>query len=95
MSDERCPKPGCGAQRTLGAPCTDWDCPEQWVHHTKFKPAIRAAHLRGLMEALEFVDDYVVKNTHVGDCGGNEYPTPDEIIEALDSRIQQLQSDKE
>ncbi|TGR83315.1 hypothetical protein EN866_34260 [Mesorhizobium sp. M2D.F.Ca.ET.223.01.1.1] len=26
-----CSKPGCGAQRILGKPCKDWDCPQQTV----------------------------------------------------------------
>lgn len=26
-----CAKPGCGAQKILGYPCTDWDCPQQTV----------------------------------------------------------------
>lgn len=36
-SDERCRKPGCGAQRLL---CTDYDCPQIWVHHTEHTAAL-------------------------------------------------------
>jgi hypothetical protein len=27
----KCAKPGCGAQRIIGSPCADWDCPQQTV----------------------------------------------------------------
>jgi len=30
----KCSKPGCGAQCIIGKPCTDWDCPQVFVHYT-------------------------------------------------------------
>ncbi|UXO85623.1 hypothetical protein [Brucella intermedia] len=38
-SEPRCSKPGCGALKIVGKPCTDADCPQQWVHHTDTRPA--------------------------------------------------------
>lgn len=38
-SEQRCSKPGCGALKIVGKPCTDADCPQQWVHHTDTRPA--------------------------------------------------------
>lgn len=38
-SEQRCGKPGCGALKIVGKPCTDADCPQQWVHHTATRPA--------------------------------------------------------
>lgn len=37
-SEIRCSKPGCGARKIVGKPCTDADCPQQWVHHTDYTP---------------------------------------------------------
>ncbi|UVC14758.1 hypothetical protein [Mesorhizobium onobrychidis] len=28
---DRCAKPGCGALKRIGNPCTDWDCPQKYV----------------------------------------------------------------
>jgi hypothetical protein len=36
---QKCSKPGCGALKIIGKPCTDTDCPQQWVHHTDTRPA--------------------------------------------------------
>lgn len=36
---QKCSKPGCGALKIIGKPCTDNDCPQQWVHHTNTRPA--------------------------------------------------------
>lgn len=34
---KKCAKPGCGAKRLLGKPCTDWDCPQLRVWHTDYE----------------------------------------------------------
>ena len=51
-SEPRCSKPGCGALKIVGKPCTDADCPQQWVHHTDTRPA-PAATDTGLVTVLE------------------------------------------
>jgi len=38
-SEQRCSKPGCGALKIVGKPCSDADCPQQWVRHTDTRPA--------------------------------------------------------
>jgi multidrug efflux pump subunit AcrA (membrane-fusion protein) len=55
---ERCPKPGCGALRKLGHPCTDWDCPQQQVHHTDYAAleAERQAAVKRAEEAERRLD---------------------------------------
>ncbi len=50
---ERCTKPGCGAQRRIGNPCTDWDCPQQHVSHSDYASLeSELATLRAENEAL-------------------------------------------
>lgn len=39
-SERKCSKAGCGAQEIIGKPCTDFDCPQQWVHHTRAAPDV-------------------------------------------------------
>jgi hypothetical protein len=33
----RCAKPGCGALHIVGHPCTDWDCPQQYVSAADYR----------------------------------------------------------
>lgn len=40
---KRCSKPGCGAFNLAGHPCTDGDCPQQFVHHTVFQEEVTKA----------------------------------------------------
>lgn len=47
---ERCAKPGCGALRVLGNPCTDWDCPQLFVVAAEHKSLL--SRLAELEEAL-------------------------------------------
>ncbi|WP_156912304.1 hypothetical protein [Roseibium algicola] len=28
---EKCAKPGCGALKLVGKPCSDFDCPQHWL----------------------------------------------------------------
>lgn len=47
MADQSqiCGKPGCGAPLRVGHPCTDADCPQQWVSAEQYRAAV-ADHLR-------------------------------------------------
>lgn len=51
---ERCAKPGCGALRVLGNPCTDWDCPQLFVAAAEHKSLL--TRLAELEEALLNID---------------------------------------
>lgn len=53
MPNDRCAKPGCGALRLVGKPCTDRDCPQIWVHHTEAQHRERAAAAAAWMAARE------------------------------------------
>lgn len=44
---EKCGKAGCGAARIPGHPCSDGDCPQQWVHHIEHREIIKAFGARG------------------------------------------------
>lgn len=42
-----CSKPGCGAARIPGCPCSDADCPQIWVHHTEHREIVKSFGARG------------------------------------------------
>jgi hypothetical protein len=53
MTSDRCAKPGCGALRLVGKPCTDRDCPQIWVHHAETRHRERAAAAAAWLAARE------------------------------------------
>jgi hypothetical protein len=46
-----CSKAGCGAQRRVGFPCKDWDCPQSYVIAAEYRALLD--ELSRLREALE------------------------------------------
>ena len=65
VPSELCPKPGCGAQKIVGSPCHDWDCPQQTVNTTEHAARLTASHLAkeggeaGARAALERIQAWV------------------------------------
>ncbi len=85
-SEPRCSKPGCGALKIVGKPCSDADCPQQWVHHTDTRPA-PAATDTGLVTIMrryrgtDWPDRYPWAFLNESDCQSE--PGPGWIIEKL------------
>lgn len=51
-SSDRCAKPGCGALKRIGNPCTDWDCPQRYV---------TAADYRTLLDHIAALEERAIK----------------------------------
>jgi chromosome segregation ATPase len=72
----RCAKPGCGALHIVGHPCTDWDCPQQYVSAADYR-AVESA-LDAERQKREAAEREIVSLRSEIDC----YETEKEDLES-------------
>ena len=66
---KKCPKPGCGAREIIGKPCTDWDCPQQWLHHSRVNTTLNSPQMASYDNSHVVDTAYSLKTTRFGKLG--------------------------